>query len=257
MITGALMVILVIVLLVVGLIGFVIGGFNKLRRTDIGAQNASGTWNEKLGHFTALSAKLDNVQLNDLEDQSTATVGALALNTNLQEQDPEAYTGSAVATLNNISFFDAETSYKGTVPQIKLTTNLADRASKTPMTKEQVQNRPQTGQVDAYNVFSFLFGAPEKVTGIVTGLDGMTADLQQSMLTAAPNDRAKMLQAILGIGALSAMGKPVAGDPNSKSYDVVFGANGSVLINGTDFGSLISNGTAPAAGATTSTTARR
>ena len=40
MITGALMVILVIVLLVVGLIGFVIGGFNKLRRTDIGAQEA-------------------------------------------------------------------------------------------------------------------------------------------------------------------------------------------------------------------------
>ncbi|MEI2820296.1 MAG: LemA family protein [Marmoricola sp.] len=42
MITGALMVVLVIVLLVVGLIGFVIGGFNKLRRTDIGAQEALG-----------------------------------------------------------------------------------------------------------------------------------------------------------------------------------------------------------------------
>ena len=42
MITGALMVVLVIVLLVVGLIGFVIGGFNKLRRTDIGGQEALG-----------------------------------------------------------------------------------------------------------------------------------------------------------------------------------------------------------------------
>ncbi len=226
-------------------------------RTDIGTQSASGVWNEKLGHFTSLSAKLANVQLNDLEDQNTATVGALNFDSNLQEQDPEAYTGSAIATLANISFFDAATSYKGAIPQIKLTTNLADRASKTPMTKEQVQNRQQSAQPDAYNVFSFLFGAPERVTGIVTGLDGMTADLQQSMLTAPPANRAKMLQAMLGIGAISAMGKPVAGNPNSKSYDIVFGANGSVLINGTDFGSLMSNGTAPAAGATTGTIAPR
>lgn len=215
-------------------------------RTDIGTQTASGTWNEKLGHFTSLNANLGNVRLNNLLDQSTATVGALDFSSMMTEKDPEAYTGSAKATLNNISFFDAETTFKGTLPSITLNTNIADRAAKAPMTKEQVKNRPQSGYPDFYNVFSFLFGAPERVMANVKGLDSMNAQLQQAMITANPNVRAKLLQGILGVSAVSGMGRPVQGDTSSKSYDVVFGKDGNVTLNGTDFGSLMS--VQPAAG---------
>lgn len=221
-------------------------------KTDIASQTASGVWNEKLGHFTSVNANLGNVQLNDLVKQSTVTIGAFSLASSLTEKDPEAYTGSARATLDNISIYEAETSFRGVIPKIVLDTNLADRASKTAMTKEQVKNRAQLPYPDFYNVFSFLFGAPERVNAKVTGLDNMNAQLQQAMITATPNARANLLQSILVVSAVNGMGKPVAGDAKTKSYDLVFGQNGSMSINGTDFGTLMK--TAPAAGGITAGT---
>ncbi|PZQ44918.1 MAG: hypothetical protein DI551_09075 [Micavibrio aeruginosavorus] len=221
-------------------------GGSEAVRTDIGTQSATGIWNEKLGHFTQLSAKLGNIRINDLIDQSTATIGSLQLTSQLAEQDAEAYTGTAVATLDNISFFNADTNFKGTLPKAVFNTNLADRAMKTPMTKDQVKNRKQAGYPDFYNVVSFLIGAPERVQANVTGLDAINAQLQQSMITATPDVRGKLLQGILGVSAVSGMGKPVAGDASTKAYDVVFGSNGNVTINGTDFGSLMN--VQPAAG---------
>lgn len=214
-------------------------------RTDIGTQNATGIWNEKLGHFTSVDANYGNIRLNSLIDQSTVTIGALAVNSKMNENDPGAYTGKLVATADNISVFDAATTFKGTVPKIRLDGNIADRAMTTPMTKEQVKSRPQSSYPDFYNVVAFLFGAPERVNATVTGLDSLNAQLQQTMITATPNMRAKLLQMILGVSAVSGMGKPIAGDATSKSYDVVFGAGGNVTINGTDLGALTA---LPAAG---------
>jgi len=216
-------------------------------RTDIGAQNATGVWNEKLGHFVSVDADYTNIRLNNLKDQSTITIGALAINSQLTEKDPEAYTGNMIVTADNISVFDAGTTFKGTLPKITMNTNIADRAMKTPMTKEQVKNRPVSSHPDFYNVVSFLFGAPERVQTTITGLDSVSAQLQQAMVTATPSVRGKLLPVILGVGAVSGMGKPVPGDASSKSYDIVFGANGAVTINGTDFGTMMSTA-APAAG---------
>ncbi len=207
-------------------------------RTEIGNQTATGIWNEKLGHFVSLDANLGNVQLNNLIDQSTVTVNGVSFNSKLTEQDPEAYTGAANMILSAVSIYHADTNFRGTVPTIAFRTNLADRASKTPMTREQVKNRPQNKYPDGYNIFAFLFGAPERVTGTITGLDAVNAQLQQSMITASPNERAKILQSILAVSAVSGMGKPVPNDPASKSYDIVFGQNGNVTLNGTDIGSL-------------------
>jgi hypothetical protein len=215
-------------------------------RTDIGTQNATGVWNEKLGHFTSVNANLGNVQVNDLVKQSTVTVNGVTLNSNLTEKDPEAYTGTANAVLSNVAIYHADTNFKGTIPTIAFKTNLADRASKTPMTKEQVKNRPQNKYPDGFNIFAFLFGAPERVAGTITGLDAINAQLQQSMITASPNDRAKILQNILAVSAVSGMGKPVPNDPASKSYDIMFGADGNVTLNGTDLGALTN--VQPAAG---------
>ncbi|PZO88289.1 MAG: hypothetical protein DI626_02115 [Micavibrio aeruginosavorus] len=208
-------------------------------RTSIGGQNAVGIWNEKLGHFTSMNGKYSNVQMNNLIEQHTVTVGALTYESVMTEKDPEAYTGSGRATLDNISFFDPETTFKGILPKIVLDTNLADRAAKSPMTKEQVKARPQATYPDFFNIFSQLFGTPERVNAKVTGLDGLSSQLQQAMITAPAQNRAWFLQGILGVSAINGMGKPVSGDNATKSYDVVFGQNGSVTVNGTDFGSLV------------------
>lgn len=208
-------------------------------RTNIGSQNSTGVWNEKLGHFTSVNSTYSNVQFNNLVDQSTVTVGALSLSSAMTEKDPEAYTGSARATFDNISLFDSTTSFNGTIPKIVLDTNLADRAMKTPMTKEQVKNRAPSPHPDFYNVFSFLFGAPERVVAKVTGLDAINTQLQTAMITATPAVRAELLKGILAFNAISGMGKPVPGDASTKSYDVVFSQDGKVSINGTDFGSLV------------------
>jgi opacity protein-like surface antigen len=207
-------------------------------RTDIGAQNATGIWNEKLGHFTTVNANLGSIRLNDLITQNTVTVNGLTIASNLAEQDPEAYTGAANVILSSISFYNAGTNFNGTIPSIALKTNLADRASKTPMTKEQVKNRPLNKYPDGYNIFAFLFGAPERVTGTITGLDVLNGQLQQTLITAKPDQKQNLLQAILGVSAVSGMGRPVPNDANSKSYDVVFGKDGNVTLNGTELGSL-------------------
>jgi hypothetical protein len=218
-------------------------------RTDIGAQNASGVWNERLGHFTAVDSDYTNVQFNNLADQSTVTIGALQINSQMNERDADAYTGKAVVLADNISIFDAQTKFRGIVPKVRLDTNLAGLAAKTPMTKEQVKSRQNAAYPDAYNMIAFMFGAPERVLATVTGLDAVNAQLQQSMITATPDNRAKLLQSILAVSAVSGMGKPVAGDTKSKSYDVVFGKDGNVTLNGTDFGALMNTTTQPAAGA--------
>lgn len=216
-------------------------------KTDIGSQTISGVWNEKLGHFTSVDAKLANVQLNDLLKQSTMTVGALNFASSLTERDVGTYTGNAKWTMDNIAIYDATTSFKTNLAKIVLDTNLADRASKAPMTKDEVKNRPQSAHPDFYNIFSMLFGAPERVTAKVTGLDAISAELQQSMLTAKPDQRQHFLQAVLGVSAVSGMGKPVANDASTKLYDVLFTREGAITVNGTDFGSLL-NPTSPAAG---------
>lgn len=217
-------------------------------RTDIGNQNASGVWNEKLGHFTSVDANYGNIRLSNLLDQSTVTVGALAVNSQMQENDPEAFTGKAVVSADTISIFDSATTFKGVIPKVRMDANLADRASKTPMTKEQVKNRPSANYPDAYNLIAFMFGAPERVNATITGLDNFNAQLQQAMITATPSNRAKLLQTILVVSAVSGMGKPAPSDASSKSYDVVFGANGNMTVNGTDLGALMNTTTTPAAG---------
>lgn len=216
-------------------------------RTDIGTQSAAGVWNERLGHFTALDANFGDIRFNDLVEKNTVAANGLSFNSKLTEQDADAFTGNASLILSSVTVNHAVTKFNGTIPTIAFRTNLADRASKTPMTKEQVKNRPQSGHPDFYNVFSFLFGAPERVTGTITGLDAINGQLQQSMIMATPNQRADILKSILAVSAVSGMGKPVPNDPASKSYDIVFGQNGSVTLNGTDFGSLMN--VQPAAGA--------
>lgn len=218
----------------------------EIIRTDIGNQSATGVWNEKLGHFTSVNATLGNIQVNNLVDQSTVNVNGVNFTSNLTEKDPEAYTGTATMILSNVAMYDADTNFRGTIPTVAFKTNLADRAMKTPMTKEQVKNRPQNKYPDGYNIFAFLFGAPERVTGTITGLDSVNAQLQQAMITAKPNERQDLLKSILAVSAVSGMGKPVPNDPASKSYDIVFGQDGNVTLNGTDFGSLMN--IQPAAG---------
>jgi hypothetical protein len=210
-------------------------------KTMLGNQNASGVWNEKLGHFTSMNASYGNIQLHNLKDQGTANIGSVSVKSSLTEKDEGAYTGSAQATLDNISYFDTATNVKANLPKIVLNTNLADRAGKEPLTKEQIKNRPKAGKVDFFNIFSQLFGTPEKVIANVTGLDALSAQLQQSLLTAPPQGRQKLFAAVAGAAAVSAMGKP-SGDPATKTYEVVFDANGNATLNGTDLGSLMKPG---------------
>src|SRR5690606_11792956 len=131
-----------------------------------------------LGHFTSVSANLGNVRINHLKEQVTVTIGGVKITSLMNELDPESWTGKADVELANVSVFDAETNFTGVIPKITLTTNLADRASKTPMTKEQITSRKHAGYPDFYNVFAQLFGAPERVQAVITGLDAVSSQLQ-------------------------------------------------------------------------------
>lgn len=207
-------------------------------RIDIGAQNASGIWNEKLAHFTSLNAAFGNIKFMDVMDKDAFTIGSVTFNSSLSEQDPGAFTGTARAEFENIAFQDNEAKFNGKIPHVTLTTTLADRAEDSPMTKEQVKNRTQGDYPEAYNIFAFLFGAPERVIAQVTGLAALNSTLQQSLLKAPPQARQKIFAGVAGVSAVDAMGKPIPGDTNTKTYDVTFGANGDISLNGTDMGNM-------------------
>lgn len=225
-----------------------INSFNKQGtaqfKTDIGTQNANGVWNERLGHFTSLNATYGNLRFHDVMDNDTLTIANAVFTSALTEKDTDVFTGTAKATFDNISFQDTEARFNAALPRIVLNTNLADRASKTPMTKQDVMNRPQSSQIEAFNIFAFLFGAPERVVADVTGLQGVNMQIQQSLLTAPPQARQKLFAAVAGVSAVDAMGKPTK-DPSTKSYDILFGADGSIALNGTDMSGML---TQPAAG---------
>lgn len=211
-----------------------------IARTDIGTQNASGLWNERLGHFTSVNARFGNVQINDLVHQNTVTVGELAFFSSMEEQDEGMWTGSAQATLSNISHFNSASTVKVAVPKIAFSTNVSDRASKYVLNKEEIKNRPQRdGFPDVYNIFSQLFGAPEEVKGVITGLNPVMTQLQQATITAKPEQRQDILAAALGVTAINGVGKPVAGDPDSRLYNVRFQNDGKVMVNDMDITSLI------------------
>ncbi len=212
----------------------------QIFKTDIGTQNSTGVWNEKLGHFTKVNTNLSNIQFANLTDNNTVTVRSITLNSDLKEQDPEAYTGKANVIFDLITYIDNISGLKGNLEKITFATNIADRASKTVMTKDDIKNRHQSTHPDAFNIFSQLFGTPERIDGRIKGLDALSAEISKSMLMAKPEQRASYLSAILGAGAVGALGKPDPADASTRYYDVVFGKNGEVMLNGTDFGSVLS-----------------
>jgi hypothetical protein len=224
-------------------------GGGEFIRTVLGKQKASGIWNERLAHFTSIDALYENVQVSNLRDQSTATIGALSVDSNLTEQGEGAFTGKAVVSADNISAFDAETTFRGLLPRVVVTSSVSERAAPAPMTKDQVKNRAVTGGYpDAYALLSFLTGTPDEARVVVTGLDTLNSQMQQAVVTANPSQRAELLPYILGVGALSGIGRADPANTQTKTYDIVFGDKGAIMINGTDFGSLLSTSTQPAAG---------
>ena len=225
-----------------------LSGGGETFRTTLGKQKASGIWNERLAHFTSVDALYENVQINNLRDQSTATIGAVSVKSKLDEQDG-IFSGKAVINADNISAFDAETTFRGLLPRIVMTSTVSETAAPSPMTREQVKNRRAQGSYpDAFNLLSILFGTPKDAQIVVTGLDSLNAQMQQTVVTANPQQRAELLPYILGVGAVSGIGRADPANPQTKTYDIVFGGKGSVTINGTDFGSLLNTSALPAAG---------
>ncbi|MFA5591790.1 MAG: hypothetical protein WC989_00555 [Micavibrio sp.] len=215
-------------------------GGGEMFRTDIDTQQASGIWNERLGHFSALKGDYGNVRLNNLVDQGTVTIGALSIRSQLSPQSGNDFTGKTYITFDNISAYDAGTAFRAIVPHTAIEGDIKTVAASSPMTREQVRSRPQNASFpDGYNIVASLIGAPEKAQVTVKGLDAVNAQLQQSLITATPSHRAKILQSILAVSTISGLGRPVQGDTSAKLYEIVFGANGSIALNGTDFGTLL------------------
>lgn len=206
--------------------------------TRIGSQQSEGVWNERLGHFTSVHATLGNLSFKDFVNQGSGTLQNLILISAMQERDENAYTGSADLTLNGFSYRSDRSGVSGSVPKITFTTNLADLASVAPMTKEAIKARPKSSYPDGFNIFAQLLGKPERVDGRIYGLDSLSAQLSQAMLTSAPTARQDYMAAILGVGAVAAMGTPDPADSSARYYDVQFAQNGSILLNGTDVNSL-------------------
>jgi hypothetical protein len=212
----------------------------QIMRTDIGTQNASGLWHERLGHFTSVNSRFGNVQISDLVHQNTVTIGELAFFSNMEEGDQGLWTGAGQMALSNISHYNAATNIKASLPKMTFDTSLSDRAGKFALTYDDIKNRPQRdGLPDFYNIFSQLFGAPEQVQGVITGLNPVMTQLQQATITATPEQRQDILGAALAVTAIYGVGKPVAEDANARLYNVRFQPDGKVMVNDMDISTLL------------------
>lgn len=220
-----------------------VNSFNKsgkqIIRTDFGTQNLTGIWNTRLGHFTLVKGSIDTVRVTDLIKNNHVTIGNVSLSSSLQETQEDQWTGKGDVVLTGISAHDSALNSTATLPKISITSNLSATASKTPLTREQIAGRHQDGQPNGYQILAYLIGAPQTAQAVITGLDSVNTQLQRTMLTVKPEQRPALLTNILAVSAVNGVGRPVPNDASSKSYDLVFGANGSVTINGTDFGTLL------------------
>lgn len=220
-----------------------VNSFNKagkqIMRTDFGTQNLSGVWNTRLGHFTLVKGTIENVRVSDLLKENHVTIRNMTLSSSLTEKQPDIWSGNGTATLSSISAYDHALKQTATLPKISISSELSANASKQALTKEQIASRPQNGQPDGYQIVASLIGGPQTALAIVTGLDSVNTQLQKAAIMAKPDQRQALLTNIITVSAISGIGRPVPNDASSKSYDVVFGANGAVTINGTDFGALL------------------
>ncbi len=211
----------------------------EIFKTTLGSQAISGVWSETLGHFLSSNASLKDVTFQSLEQNNSVNIQTITFSSALKEQGAGVFTGITNLIAESIFFSDTESGLTGSLPKITMTGPMSARGAEKPLSKDDVANRSPSSHPDFYNLYAQMFGAPERVDGKIHGLDSLSAGLSKSMLAAKPESRASYLTAILGVGAVAALGKPDPSDTSVRYYDVVFGQNGQVLLNGTDFGKIL------------------
>jgi hypothetical protein len=220
-----------------------INSFNKagkqIIRTDFGTQNLTGIWNTRLGHFTLVKGSIGSIRVSDLVKNNYINIESINLSSSLKPTNGDEWTGTGQLIISTIAAYDDALKYTATLPKIAISSNLSATASKKPLTRDEVAERQKNGQPNGYHILASLIGAPQTATAIVTGLDSVNTQLQRTMMSVKPEQRPALLTNILAVSAVSGIGRPVLNDASSKSYDLVFGSNGTVTINGTDFGSLL------------------
>jgi hypothetical protein len=68
----------------------------------IGTQKATGIWNEKIGYFTGLDAVYGGISVTDTAKSFSATLGSLAVKSDLTETSPGKWSGPMSASLENL-----------------------------------------------------------------------------------------------------------------------------------------------------------
>jgi len=187
----------------------------------------TGTWDERLRHLSYTKAQGVDVTINDHLNALKFDIANIDLHASLTQTTPESWTGPMQGKAERITITSKHLPTPLVLPGATWSGLLSSRPS-------PVAVSPQN-----------LFGTLETGTLTLKGLDTVLSTLQAGMITAPENLRDEYLKGILFVSALMGTGKQVADDKGSRSYDVTFKDDGSVLINGMDVTTLFTFGNKP------------
>jgi hypothetical protein len=192
----------------------------KAYDVSIIGSSLKGTWDASLRHLSYAKAHDVDIKVQDHLNSLVIEISDIDLQSSLTRTTPQSWAGPMQGRAASITITAKNLAEPIILQQATWSALLTSAPSQTPVPPAKI------------------FGAITSGTLTLKGLDDANRKLQTAMITAPESNRAHYIKAVLILSALSGVGKPIEGDASSKSYDVVFGDDGQVKINGMNVSSL-------------------
>lgn len=188
-------------------------GGKEIGTLSLGSQKASGLWDMKLFGMRKLDSTYDKIAYKNAQTHEGFTASELTASYDFAKSD-SGFSGPVNVTANDVALLDRAGNAAILSPKIKVQTQVKSD-------KSAPKGYTQTSQAE--------------VTGIGNALNVIGTKLKD------PNASGKgQMQKALGILSILQMsGKSVAGNADTRTYDVVTDAQGRTTLNGVDVSLLL------------------
>lgn len=179
----------------------------------LGSQKASGLWDMTMFGFRNLNASYSDVVYQNTGSKDGTALGQLDFSYNITKS-PTGISGPVTVNAKDLSFIDTAGNKSPLAQELKVNSQIqADKGA--------AQGFTQTSQAE------------------ITGLSNTVTLLGNKLKDPNQTNKAQIQKALGVVSVLQMSGKPVAGNADTRSYDVKTDGSGKTTLNGVDVSLLL------------------
>lgn len=179
----------------------------------LGSQKASGLWDMTMFGFRNLNASYSDVVYQNTGSKDGTALGQLDFSYNITKS-PTGISGPVTVNAKNLSLIDSSGNKSPLAQELKINSQIqADKGAS--------QGFTQTSQAE------------------ITGLSNTVTLLGNKLKDPNQTNKAQIQKALGVVSVLQMSGKPVAGNADTRTYDVKTDASGKTTLNGVDVSLLL------------------